>query len=96
MHSCPARSSAKQELKMSISEDLLHVNAALGTVAQGLSGEDHALLQMIAANIHALAEQVEALEGVPLEMCPYGTPAATAAFPRRRTRLAPVTGAPPQ
>ena len=81
---------------MSISEDLLHVNAALGTVAQGLSGEEHALLRMIVANIHALAEQVEALEGVPLEMCQYGAPVGTTSSSKRLARFAPVADVPPQ
>lgn len=76
---------------MSISEDLLHVNAALGTVAETLSGENYALLQMISVNLHALAEQVEALEGVPLEMGQIGVPVG-----ERLGRILWIAGVPPQ
>lgn len=79
---------------MSISEDLLHVNAALGTMAETLSGENYALLQMISVNLHALAEQVEALEGVPLEM--GATRSAGVSLKERLGRITWTTGVPPQ
>lgn len=62
---------------MSISQDMTSALTVLNALSKQLAPENKVLAHMIHANLSALVEQVEALEGIPLDMHVPATVPAT-------------------